>query len=635
VKPTYKPSALPTRSPTHYCPSGWIGRADTCYYFQSLDWQDSWTDCRNLCQSKGATMLCIKDAVENKFIFDTIKKLAADRGTTGRDTWIGMYRNSDNEYVWFDGCETDLEDSYIWGENEPSVKDGQKYVAMDGDGGNGGKWKDDKNDESYRCACQNPYNPTARPTSRPPTRTPTRAPTGPSARPTNRPTRKPSTRPSVVPTLTVATRFPTRDGESREDMFLDLPQLSPFPSEINLISSFVYSKLGCLADNKCTNEVLWFQSFNAPFLPVLSVYGNYQIPCTFASVISEPNPIPLIPCFEIQIETAIEISFCNDFSALDYILGSVTVSVAVTGVDFVPAPFDEIFSYQIANAGIGVTFLVVEWWCEIDNANNIKYSNAEAYGLLRNLAQESRGPQMCRCLKAQQTYPGILNVVGGPDVPCIILAVLLPFSPLAPFLALMRIRQSSTLETYPNVCELAIARTTLSVDIHLNMGIFIYTVTVYSSAEKHASKSGSANFVGAYSEDGTNLFVSEAQFIQGKLMGPFTKAANSLLRLINKGNIVWSTIVSLGGALADAAKTYFQLQIAGGTVAADAVSAYARDLYKTFKPPPVVISGCFKIRFGPPRCRRHIRIFGHSICIRYSMPTMHCGATTKCIKYCD
>jgi hypothetical protein len=422
---------------------------------------------------------------------------------------------------------------------------------------------------------------------------------------------------------------------------MQLPQLSPLPEPINLISRFVYSKIGCLADNKCSNEVLWFQSFHAPFLPVLSVYGNYQIPCTFATVISAPAPIPVFPVIEIQLESGIEISFCNDMSALDYIIGTVTVSVAITGMDFVPAPFDEILTYQIASAGYGVTFLVVEWWCEIDSGGNIDYFGADngeqAKGLLRRLAAEPRGRQMCNCLEKQQTYPGILNVVGGPDIPGIVLAVLPPFIPLVPFLSVTRIRQSATLETYPNVCELGIARTTLTIDVHLNIGIFIYSVTVYSIAEKHAAKSGSANFVGAYSESpkGFDMLLSQGDFLTSRLEKPFNDAGAALVRLINKGNIVWSTIVALGGQLANAATTYFQMQIDAGAITGDAVNAYARDLYNTFKPPPVVVYGCFDIRVTPPRCSRSIRVLGRRVCVRYSLPELTCGSDTKCIKYCN
>jgi hypothetical protein len=279
----------------------------------------------------------------------------------------------------------------------------------------------------------------------------------------------------------------------------------------------------------------------------------------------------------------------------------------------------------------------MDFWCEIDGSNRVQYSDDQAYSLLRYISNQARGPSMCRCLRNRQTFPGLLNTVGGPDIPLVIFATVFPFTPLAPFLYLMRIRESVTLETYPYVCELAIARTTMNIELHINMGIYVYSVTVINIAEKHASKSGSGTFIGAYAESPRNadMFLDQAIFMTERLRAPLTKAVSAIQDLLNSGAIIWSQVVALGGNLANAAKAYFQSQIEGGQLAADAVGAYARDLYKLFKPAPVTVAGCFDPYITEPQCKDKVKVLGKKVCVKWTKPELVCGSTSKCIKYCN
>jgi hypothetical protein len=624
----------PAFSATQHCPYNWVGRADTCYYFAEASWTGTWDQCASLCAGMDATMPCITSQEEDDFIHAKIAPLAAAAGANADyDIWVGM-RNSDNAYAWVEGCTSEYVPSFV---DAAPIADGSlRCVSMRGAGGDSGKWKDAPSTAKNHCVCEHSFRTAASVAKRhAATTTSVRASVGTSVRPSTTPRTTPGAKPAYMANITVPTgRFET---EGARDWFLNLPQIG-LPGELFSIASMVYDKVGCAANNKCNNQWLWFQSFKAPYFPVLTVIGNQKYPCTFATVINAPQPVPAIPGIEIGISSSVELSFCNDFSALDYLLGSVTISVAVTGVDYVYAPFDEIISWQVVSVGMGITFLKVDFWCEIDGSNNIQYSDDQAYSLLRRMATQSRGPAMCRCLRGRQTYPGLLNTVGGPDIPLIIFATMPPFIPLAPFLYMMRIRESVTLETYPHVCELAIARTTMTIELHLNMGIYVYTVTVINFAQKHASKSGSGAFVGAYSESPRNadMFLDQAVFMVQRFEAPFTKAVKALQDLLSSGLVVWSQVLALGGNLANAAKAYFQSQIEGGQLAADAVGAYARDLYRLFKPQPVTVSGCFDPYITQPECDKKVKLLGgKKVCVRWTKPELRCGSTSKCIKYCN
>ena len=77
-----------------FCNDGWTFFSNNCYLFASsprLNWQDAKAECSN----QGAQLVKIENSVENDFI----------KKNCNEDTWIGLYRNSEENFVWLDGTE--------------------------------------------------------------------------------------------------------------------------------------------------------------------------------------------------------------------------------------------------------------------------------------------------------------------------------------------------------------------------------------------------------------------------------------------------------------------------------------------------------------------------------------------------
>ena len=579
------------------CPAGWVAYLDTCFYFYSSSYTGTWDTCDSLCKSNtpGSQMLCVTDSAQNNFLTASAKSRGISR------LWIGMQRDSSGKLQWGSSCNSYY---YNW---DTSMAGVNKYAASKTD--SDGKWFD-AGPQPYFCACQNTFSaPSVRPTAQPSS------------------TRAPLNRPTAPPTMLVTTSRPSSAPNTRP---INLPR-RVIPKDISAIANAIVKFMGCKADNKCDNYFLWYDTLDAPFFPVLTASGNDKFPCVYSSGMDVPVPVPVIPVIEIGVEAGLEIAFCNDLSGLDYVYGSVGVSVGITGLADLPTPFGAVFSYQVANVGIGFTFYVSEQWCSVQNGI-ATYSSNEAYGLLRHVANTAKGPDICRCLERGQTYPGLMFGVGGPDIPGLIFAGFPPFFPLAPFLAFTRITNSASLENFPDVCSLSISSSSMTIDLVIDLAFYSYSVNVFSYEMSMAHKSGAAEFIGAMMDKprGLDAFLDEKGFSDRYLEGPFSKAGDKMKKILDANAAVWIAVVQLGGELANSAKNYFNKGVEEGKILASA----AGSLYRLFKPPAVVVYGCFNPHISEPECARKIKLFGKRRCIAWHMPKISCGSTSKCIKYC-
>jgi hypothetical protein len=68
--------------------------------------------------------------------------------------------------------------------------------------------------------------------------------------------------------------------------------------------------------------------------------GNEKFPCQFTSSLEVPIPVPMAGV-EFTLSGALELGFCNDMSGIDYVMGTVSVSVAPSFAGDMPVPFGE------------------------------------------------------------------------------------------------------------------------------------------------------------------------------------------------------------------------------------------------------------------------------------------------------
>jgi len=103
IPTTEAPSAPSTISPNVGCQHGWSYYDAKCYKFKlsivnNEFYLFSWSGCRSVCASLGASMLCIPDSTTNDWIANQMGGYLA--------AWIGYsdLPNNDGNYEWVTGC---------------------------------------------------------------------------------------------------------------------------------------------------------------------------------------------------------------------------------------------------------------------------------------------------------------------------------------------------------------------------------------------------------------------------------------------------------------------------------------------------------------------------------------------------
>ena len=130
------------------CPHGWVlhGVSHSCYLIIDTPTIHR-NDARKKCQQFGADLAKITSAIENKFIFDHLRK---QNTVTSYGVWLGLHRKADTKFFWADG--TPLTGYTAWNATTPSSLD-EKCGHMIGNGPSGGKWND------IRCTFPIEFNP--------------------------------------------------------------------------------------------------------------------------------------------------------------------------------------------------------------------------------------------------------------------------------------------------------------------------------------------------------------------------------------------------------------------------------------------------------------------------------------------
>ena len=169
--PTTRPSLPPpTISPTVGCQLGWSYYNSNCYKF-NVGTYFSWSGCKSVCASLGASMLCIPDSATNSWIAN---QLYSQQGYYSY-SWIGYsdLPNNDGNYEWVSGCSS----SY----SKSGYSNNYYYYDCVYISAYSGVWysSSDSGDSSIACSCQYSIAPTSLPTLLPtsPTFNPTLIPT--------------------------------------------------------------------------------------------------------------------------------------------------------------------------------------------------------------------------------------------------------------------------------------------------------------------------------------------------------------------------------------------------------------------------------------------------------------------------
>ena len=171
---TTEPSLAPsTITPSVGCQVGWSYYNNNCYKF-NIGSYFSWSGCKSLCSSQGASMLCIPDSTTNTWITNQISQQGYS------NSWIGYsdLPNNDGNYEWVSGCSSSYSNS-AYGNNYYyydcvyiSAYSGYYWYSSS-------YYCDSFSSSSIACSCQYSIAPTSLPTLSPtsPTIIPTHIPT--------------------------------------------------------------------------------------------------------------------------------------------------------------------------------------------------------------------------------------------------------------------------------------------------------------------------------------------------------------------------------------------------------------------------------------------------------------------------
>lgn len=119
------------------CPNGWVPFVDSCYLVIDIPTL-KWSDARRTCQNLGGDLAVVKAFVENKFIFELMKR---QRTVTYLGVWLGLHRAADDKFYWVDGTPAEAWEYSAWANDDPhSVT--EKCAHMYGNGNKQGKWSD-------------------------------------------------------------------------------------------------------------------------------------------------------------------------------------------------------------------------------------------------------------------------------------------------------------------------------------------------------------------------------------------------------------------------------------------------------------------------------------------------------------
>jgi len=127
------------------CPEGWVEGLppEKCYLFGTTAM--SWTSCSYTCEGLGASMLCVEDDAESRFI--------SEHSANDTGMWLGI---SDSEeegsWVWPSGC---LSVYHDWHDVEPSNSYGREDCAVAGAAGSRQAWTTyDCTQPTEVCGCE-------------------------------------------------------------------------------------------------------------------------------------------------------------------------------------------------------------------------------------------------------------------------------------------------------------------------------------------------------------------------------------------------------------------------------------------------------------------------------------------------
>ncbi|XP_062976568.1 low affinity immunoglobulin epsilon Fc receptor-like [Elgaria multicarinata webbii] len=106
------------------CPEGWVLNRGQCYFFQKMS--QHWSFAKNRCEEKGARLVSINDAEEQKFLTSIVKK-------EWKDYWIGLNDiHAENTFVWVGGDTVSYTNWYV---REPNnLNKGEDCVVMKSSG---------------------------------------------------------------------------------------------------------------------------------------------------------------------------------------------------------------------------------------------------------------------------------------------------------------------------------------------------------------------------------------------------------------------------------------------------------------------------------------------------------------------
>nr|XP_058962189.1 perlucin-like protein [Pocillopora verrucosa] len=129
--------SAPCKGAASECPNGWVPFVDSCYLVIDIPTL-KWSDARRTCQNLGGDLAIVKAFVENKFIFELMKR---QRTVTYLGVWLGLHRAADDKFYWVDGTPAEAWEYSAWANDDPhSVT--EKCAHMYGNGNKQGKWSD-------------------------------------------------------------------------------------------------------------------------------------------------------------------------------------------------------------------------------------------------------------------------------------------------------------------------------------------------------------------------------------------------------------------------------------------------------------------------------------------------------------
>ncbi|XP_063952038.1 C-type mannose receptor 2-like [Lytechinus pictus] len=138
----------PTQQGEGFCPKNWFTWGNKC--FQFVDYWETWTNHRNICQSLGGDLASIRDRSEQAYIVTLLEN-------EPYPVWIGLNdQESEGLFTWSDGTPVLYTN---WDRNEPNDNGhSEDCIVMFGSnsGNDPGVWNDAECTQKYKSLCQIP-----------------------------------------------------------------------------------------------------------------------------------------------------------------------------------------------------------------------------------------------------------------------------------------------------------------------------------------------------------------------------------------------------------------------------------------------------------------------------------------------